>query len=107
MLAIVQRINMILEALKKRFRVDNDDAVATARAPAWLSRYGLVSIFYIVVTMATNAWYLADTPDYVREIHQRSEGLNGGIWDFGHLLWRPLGYVVFLLCGPLVKQVVG
>lgn len=74
---------------------------------SWLRRYGMVIIVYIVATMATNAWYLADTPDYTRQIHQRSMGLNGVFWEFGHLLWRPLGYAVFISCGALVKQVVG
>ncbi len=98
---------MFPETLGTRFKVGAGGPQAAARTHAWLSRYGIVIIAYIVATTMTNAWYMADTADYVGQIHQRYTGLDGVFWEFGHLFWRPLGYAVFLVFGPLVRRVAG
>src|SRR5262249_23023370 len=53
------------------------------------------------------AWDMGDTVDYVRHIRQYGAGDSLALWEFGHLLWRPLGYAVFYLCGALVRRIVG
>jgi len=77
----------------------------------------LVAAVYIVAVVFTKAHFMADTPGYVFSILSyaglgenplvadfRSEN---GFWDFGHLLWRPLGFALFKVFKPLSSLVVG
>ncbi|HKY05481.1 MAG TPA: hypothetical protein VJQ56_11355, partial [Blastocatellia bacterium] len=51
---------------------------------------------------ATNAYFMADTVDYIESVLTGSE-----FWEFGHLFWRPLGRVTFLLFEPVTSRMVG
>jgi len=81
---------------------DNQSVSSTAARYGCLRRYGPVIIVYTAMTAVTGAWFMADTNDYALEIYHYTAGLKGNFWEFGHLLWQPLGYAVFRLFGPLV-----
>jgi hypothetical protein len=50
---------------------------------------------YILLTSITGAFFMADTVDYVLSVLRHEQGVNFVFWDFRHLLWRPLGWVLF------------
>ena len=53
-----------------------------------------LSIFYAVLTVLTVAIFQADTPDYEESVLKYSGGRDLVFWDFGHLLWRPLVWLL-------------
>ncbi len=50
---------------------------------------------------------MGDTVDYSLAMVARAEGRDYFFWEFGHLLWRPLGYLLFRVSGPLTRHFVG
>ena len=81
----------------------------------------LVIALYVLALAFTNAHYMADSGGYVVSIlayagveeyvaenpvvaDYRSEN---SYWDFGHLLWRPLGLLLFKVFTPVSSLVVG
>jgi hypothetical protein len=81
----------------------------------------LVIALYVFALAFTNAHYMADSGGYVVSIlayagveeyvvenpvvaDYRSEN---SYWDFGHLLWRPLGLLLFKVFTPVSSLVVG
>ncbi len=68
---------------------------ATAGHGAVLRRIAPVVIVYILATYFTDAYYMADTVDYVSSVTARARGDYYYFWEFGHLLWRPLGWLCF------------
>src|SRR5581483_2422298 len=86
-------------------RVFNDAGEAKERP----SRPGLrqlltLGIIYAAIVMATHYIFFADTLVYVRHIlHFDRDPVSGraDFWDFGHLLWRPLGWLLFHVFGGL------
>lgn len=67
-------------------------------------------VFYFSAWLNTNAHFMADTNVYAQAIlrHQRGEATvdyrlstSNPFWDFGHLLWRPLGWVGFVVSKPI------
>jgi 4-amino-4-deoxy-L-arabinose transferase-like glycosyltransferase len=88
-----------------KVRVFNDAGEAEKR----LSRPGLgqlltVGIIYAAIVMATHYVFFADTLVYVRHILSFDRDPVSGLadfWDFGHLLWRPLGWLLFHIFGGL------
>lgn len=61
----------------------------------------LVVACYAVVLTATASTYPGDTRDYANSIVARFAGRDLYFWEFGHLLWRPLGYVVVAVSRPM------
>ena len=81
----------------------------------------LVAALYVAANVFTNAHFMADSGGYVVSILAyagveeyvvenpmsadfRSEN---SYWDFGHLLWRPLGLLLFKIFRPLSSLVIG
>ena len=81
----------------------------------------LVAVLYVAASVFTNAHFMADRGGYVVSILAyagvdeyvvenptaadfRSEN---SFWDFGHLLWRPLGLMLFKIFHPLSSLAVG
>src|SRR6185437_16690778 len=81
----------------------------------------LVAALYVAANVFTNAHFMADSGGYVVSILAyagveeyvvenpmsadfRSEN---SFWDFGHLLWRPLGLLLFKIFRPLSSLVIG
>ena len=53
-------------------------------------------IAFLVVSLIVDLHLTGDGPDYAREVHQRLTRTNPSamFWDAGHLIWRPLVYVL-------------
>lgn len=68
-----------------------------------MRRYGVALMAYLLATWLTDAHFMGDTVGYVNTI------LTGGskIWEFGHLLWRPLGWLASVALRPLTRLAVG
>ena len=66
----------------------------------WITAYGLLSYL-------TGAFFMADTVDYADDVYGHYFGLNNTFWEFGHLLWRPLGWVLLRTLSPLLDFFAG
>src|SRR5690242_21376247 len=80
-----------------------------------------VAALYVGASVFTNAHFMADSGGYVVSIlayagfdeyvAENPEAANflaeNSFWDFGHLLWRPFGLVLFKLFHPLSSLFVG
>lgn len=62
---------------------------------------------YLIASFATRAYFMGDTRDYADSIVARSVGRDYYFWEFGHVIWRPLGYLVFLISEPITPYFVG
>jgi len=101
-----------------------NEAAATSHGPASRNRYLgalLVAALYVAAVGLTNAYFMADSGGYVVSI-LAYEGVEeytvenptsadfraeNSFWDFGHLLWRPLGLMLFKIFRPLTSLIVG
>src|SRR5690349_12352591 len=63
--------------------------------------YVPISSIYLAVLLATRYYYFGDT--YVDNILAFYRGSyvppQNPLWEFGHLLWRPLGWLLFRIFG--------
>ena len=80
-----------------------------AERPLSLGRWAAAAFFLVLV--ATRAFYLGDTMKYVAEIVP-SYGLSptapgNRLWEFGHLLWRPLGWLLLKVLAPVLVPITG
>jgi len=61
---------------------------------------------FVVLDLATVPGLIGDTLVYVGQMITYSQGGPGAspslLWEFGHLLWRPLGYALWKLAMPLL-----
>ncbi|MFL6229568.1 MAG: hypothetical protein ACJ741_12400 [Pyrinomonadaceae bacterium] len=68
-------------------------------------------VIYALATWLTDAYFMGDTPGYVTAIRAYEHGgsyiWDNPFWEFGHLLWRPAGYVALHLLRPLTSLSVG
>lgn len=48
---------------------------------------------YVVLSLLTQAHYQADSWIYVDQVQTAHESIST-LWEFGHLIWRPVGYIV-------------
>jgi len=67
-------------------------------------------VFYLFAWLYTSAHFMADTNIYTQAILRHQHGGASGdfrlstanpFWDFGHLLWRPLGWLCFVVTRPI------
>jgi hypothetical protein len=67
-------------------------------------------VFYFSAWLYTSAHFMADTNVYSQAILQHQHGgaivdyrltTSNPFWDFGHLLWRPLGWAGFVVSRPV------
>jgi hypothetical protein len=67
-----------------------------------MQHYALLLAIYALATWFTDPYYMNDTLWYTRDI------LDGGLqlWEPGHLLWRPLGWLLWQLSKPLADLVI-
>ena len=76
-----------------------------------LRRYGPVVLLYSLMSWFTDAPLTGDTSVYVNSIQNYEHGgpatLVEPFWDFGHLLWRPFGWLFFRSLRPLMALLVG
>ena len=81
----------------------------------------LVVLLYVAAMGVTSAHFMADSGGYVVSILSfagveefvqenptvRDYRAQNSFWDFGHLLWRPLGLLAFKVLSPVSSLVVG
>ncbi|MDQ3684134.1 MAG: hypothetical protein M3430_00840 [Acidobacteriota bacterium] len=79
----------------------------TDKAKEWLRDYGFVFAVYALVTLLTDAHYMGDTGDYADSIDAFVSKVNYKFWEFGHLLWRPFGWLIYALFQPAVRLFTG
>ena len=80
--------------------------ISIFRMKGWLL-YALPVFVYIFATLATDAFFMGDSADYVDSIIAHQHGKYYLFWEFGHLLWRPLGWAVAEILQPVTSWVVG
>jgi hypothetical protein len=56
------------------------------------------------LTLLSRHVRMADTVDYVRSAYLHDQVINWAFWDFRHLLWRPLGWLLFHVLKPWVAS---
>src|SRR5690348_16356244 len=76
------------------------------RSCAW------ILVLYEVATWGTDAHFMGDTWAYAQAIVNHARGSNNldtlnPFWEFGHLFWRPLGWLFFHGLQPLLSWIPG
>lgn len=66
-----------------------------------------VLVVFLLATLITDAHFQGDTADYVDSIVAYAGGRDYWFWEFGHVLWRPFGWLVMVLFRPLLNPLVG
>jgi len=84
---------------------ENEDSAA--RLKRWLRQSGAVVLAYLLATFFTNAHFEGDTGDYVESIVAYTRGQYYQFWEFGHVLWRPLGWLLLRAGDPLITRILG
>jgi hypothetical protein len=77
--------------------------VSPPRAGVALWVHGAAAAAYVVATWLTRPHFMGDTVFYAEEIQTRGRA----IWEFGHLLWRPLGKLFGRAAAPLLGSFAG
>jgi hypothetical protein len=67
----------------------------------------IVVAVYVLATLVTVGYFMADTADYVDSIVAFTLGRNYDFWEFGHLFWRPLGWLLYVVCRPVTSLIAG
>ncbi|MEP6925632.1 MAG: hypothetical protein ABI954_14290 [Pyrinomonadaceae bacterium] len=60
-----------------------------------ISLYIFGALIFVFAVTFTDAKYWGDSADYVDSVIFFEHGKNYNFWEFGHLLWRPLGWLVW------------
>ncbi len=89
-----------MESLRVESQPESDHSHRVS--PRWLRRYGPVAAIYLLATLFTAPLFLGDTADYVDSVLSGVE-----FWEFGHLTWRPAGWLLFQAFEPLARWLVG
>jgi hypothetical protein len=66
--------------------------------------YLIVLAFFLVSYGMTSPEYIGDTTRYAGDVIGHIQGRATQFWEFGHLLWRPWGYVGYSLLGARYAQ---
>ncbi|MBS1853822.1 MAG: hypothetical protein JST11_00535 [Acidobacteria bacterium] len=69
--------------------------------------YLTLLLSFMACYLMTSPGYIGDTTRYAREVIDHAEGREAQFWEFGHLLWRPWGFVGYLFCGHWYAQSFG
>ncbi len=73
----------------------------------WFRETGFVLLLYLLASLIMGAYFMGDTIDYAQSIAAHAAGEDNFFWEFGHLLWRPLGFVLFRGFSPITRLCVG
>jgi hypothetical protein len=87
-----------------------DEPVPQLRWQQFVRRHAwwvLTAALYALCMTMTAALYMSDTVDYAGSIEHALDGESRGFWEFGHLLWRPLGYLTYCAVSPLFEREAG
>ena len=65
----------------------------------------IAALAYIILYFSTVVDITADTPVYVTQIFKFSQHRDPSmLWEFGHLVWRPLGYLLWRIFSPVLSS---
>ncbi|HEV2801807.1 MAG TPA: hypothetical protein VGW12_15130 [Pyrinomonadaceae bacterium] len=93
-----------------------EDSHASATTKLSWRHIALPVVAYVLATWLTDAFYMGDTSFYGAMVANVAAGRdyqlweatgNYSLWEFGHLLWRPLGVAAFPLLRPLARVSIG
>ena len=76
--------------------------IRAARLSGWLRRNSFAPLTYLLATAVTSAHFTADTSDYADSIVASMRGQYYDFWEFGHVLWRPLGWLLLRSSGTVL-----
>lgn len=86
-------------------------AAQTQPRREWLRADAATLALYVLATWLTDAYFMGDTPGYTAAIRAYEHGgayiWDNPFWEFGHLLWRPIGWLALHLLRPLTSLFVG
>ncbi len=74
--------------------------LSTTRWTNNLRGYGFALVAYVLATICTNAYFMGDTVYYV-------DSMDDEFWEFGHLFWRPAGWLLSRAFGSLITLLTG
>lgn len=57
--------------------------------------YFAAALIFSLAVSTTNGYFWADSADYVDSVIAYQNGVDYQFWEFGHLLWRPLGWIIW------------
>jgi hypothetical protein len=90
----------------------NFGAHATERKQSVRIMLPILILIYMIVWVSTGAHFMADTNVYTDAILQHQHGggsddyrllTSNPFWDFGHVLWRPFGWLCFVTTKPVTQ----
>ncbi len=87
-----------------------EEGIRTRRWSQILQRHSwwvVTTAAYAAIMTATVAWSQADAIDYVDSIVGELHGGGWEFWEFGHVLWRPLGYITYRVASPVIERLTG
>jgi hypothetical protein len=70
----------------------------------WLRVNAVVVLGYVLATVFTKAHFSGDTTDYVESIVDFDRGRYYEFWEFGHVLWRPFGWLLMRISLPAINR---
>ncbi|MGH9900997.1 MAG: hypothetical protein ACRD68_04060, partial [Pyrinomonadaceae bacterium] len=73
----------------------------------WVRRHGVALVAYVLATAFTNSAFMGDSNDYVESVMSFMSGAGHNFWEFGHLYWRPLGWLLSRVLRPVTQAFVG
>ncbi|HEX4232309.1 MAG TPA: hypothetical protein VHZ07_26820 [Bryobacteraceae bacterium] len=78
------------------------------RKLGWMWQAGLAATAFVVLFVLTVPDVTADTPVYVSQIFNFYKGGPSAdpklLWEFGHLLWRPMAYPLWRVLSPALSS---
>lgn len=74
---------------------------------AFLRRHAVALAVFVLASMFTGSHYGGDTNTFAKDVIEFGQGRVLDFWDVGHLLWRPLGYVLFRMLPSLPEWLPG
>jgi hypothetical protein len=77
------------------------------RFPSQLWPFGAVLIGFFAVILLTGPHSYSDTNMYAAEIQQAGSVSDASLWDFGHLLWRPAGWLAYRATAAWLEPRIG
>jgi hypothetical protein len=60
----------------------------------------IVVLVYALLLAVTRTLDQGDTGVYADDIVQRLHGQSSGLWEFGHAIWRPIGFTLLRVFSP-------
>ena len=100
-------MNTQITAVEKDFAARNVQSSTQIAGQTKWSMYALAVFVYVAAMAATDAFFMGDANDYVESIVYHINGKYLHFGEFGHLLWRPFGWVMTTILHPVTSRIVG